>query len=174
MKKKVGRPSKLSNKVIAQVEILAGLALTEKEIAQVIGVNTVTLYRWKTNKEFCNALKRGKAITDTKVTKSLVQRALGYSHKEITRESQLIKVDGEGKHTYANMITKIVDKQVAPDVVAQIFWLKNRRRDLWRDKETVINIEHNQFFNAIIAKPKLKDNKPGEANRVEEFSGSQN
>jgi len=163
MKKKIGRPSKLSNKVIAQVEILAGLELTEAEIAQVLGVTALTIRNWKTNREFLSALKRGKAIVDSKVTKSLVKKALGYSYKEITREAKLTKIDPiTGKHFYSNLVTKIVEKQVAPDVVAQIFWLKNRRRELWRDKETIINIEHNQFFNDIIAKPKLP-----ERNRIE-------
>lgn len=34
-------------------------------------------------------------------------------------------------------VTKIVEKQVAPDTTAQIFWLKNRRPDLWRDRKDV-------------------------------------
>ncbi len=32
-------------------------------------------------------------------------------------------------------VTKIVEKEVIPDVTAQIFWLKNRRPDKWRDKQ---------------------------------------
>ena len=158
-KKKVGRPSRLSNQVIAQVEILAGLELTEKEIAHVIGVSEVTIANWKTNAEFLNALKRGKSLVDTKVTKSLVKRALGYAYKEITRESTLVKVDANGKHHYKQLITKIVNKHCSPDVVAIIFWLKNRRRDLWRDKEALINIEHADFYNKIIGKPKLEKNR---------------
>ena len=37
------------------------------------------------------------------------------------------------------VVTKEVTKQVAGDTTAQIFWLKNRRPDLWRDKQ---QIEH--------------------------------
>ena len=158
-KKKVGRPSRLSNQVIAQVELLAGFELTEAEIAQVIGVNMLTIRRWKTNEEYCIALKRGKAIVDAKVTKTLVKRALGYDYKEITRESTLVKVDANGKHHYQQLITKIVNKHSAPDVVAIIFWLKNRRRDLWREKEALINIEHADFYNKVIGKPKLETNR---------------
>jgi len=34
-------------------------------------------------------------------------------------------------------ITKIVTKEVQPDTTAQIFWLKNRRPEAWRDKQEV-------------------------------------
>lgn len=37
------------------------------------------------------------------------------------------------------VITKEVTKEVLPDTTAQIFWLKNRRPDRWRDKQ---DIEH--------------------------------
>ncbi|WP_251572506.1 hypothetical protein [Paenibacillus sp. MER TA 81-3] len=33
--------------------------------------------------------------------------------------------------------TKRVTKEVQPDVTAQIFWLKNRRPDKWRDKQDI-------------------------------------
>ena len=36
-------------------------------------------------------------------------------------------------------VTKKVTKEVVPDTTAQIFWLKNRRTDKWRDKQ---DIEH--------------------------------
>lgn len=36
-------------------------------------------------------------------------------------------------------VTKKVTKEVVPDTTAQIFWLKNRRPDKWRDKQ---DIEH--------------------------------
>lgn len=33
--------------------------------------------------------------------------------------------------------TKRVTKEVAPDVTAQIFWLKNRKPEAWRDKQNL-------------------------------------
>lgn len=35
------------------------------------------------------------------------------------------------------VVTKTVTKEVVPDTTAQIFWLKNRRPDLWRDRKDV-------------------------------------
>lgn len=42
------------------------------------------------------------------------------------------------------VVTKVVTKEVIPDTTAQIFWLKNRRPDLWRDKQ---QIEHSGEVN---------------------------
>lgn len=39
------------------------------------------------------------------------------------------------------VITKEVVKEVIPDTTAQIFWLKNRRPDKWRDKPVAVNEE---------------------------------
>lgn len=44
------------------------------------------------------------------------------------------------------VITKEVTKFVAPDTTAQIFWLKNRRPDKWRDKQE-IGVEGNVTTN---------------------------
>ena len=62
---------------------------------------------------------------DRQVENALLKRALGYEYDEITTE-------------YGKEI-KRVTKQVVPDVTAQIFWLKNRKPDQWRDKQ---QIEH--------------------------------
>lgn len=35
------------------------------------------------------------------------------------------------------VVTKVITKEVVPDTTAQIFWLKNRRPDLWRDRKDV-------------------------------------
>lgn len=35
------------------------------------------------------------------------------------------------------VVTKEVTKEVLPDVTAQIFWLKNRKPEIWRDKKDV-------------------------------------
>lgn len=99
--------------------------LSDKQIAHNIGITTVTLYDWK-NKypSFANALKNGKEIVDIQVENALLKRALGCTITETTvEESDTGKVK-----------TKTITKQIAPDVVAQIFWLKNRRPDKWRDK----------------------------------------
>ena len=110
--------------------------LTDEQIASNMGIATSTLYNWKNEHlEILEALKKGKEVVDIQVENALLKRALGYTYKETTRECD---EDGELK------VTKVVTKEVVPDATAQIFWLKNRRPDLWRDKQ---NIEHSGQIN---------------------------
>lgn len=97
--------------------------LTNEQIAANIGITRETLRVWcNTYSVISAALKRGKDVVDREVENALLKRALGYEYDEVTKEN--------------GVITKIVTKQVAPDTTAQIFWLKNRKPDDWRDKQT--------------------------------------
>jgi len=60
------------------------------------------------------------------VARSLYQRAIGYSHEDVdirVVDKEIVK-------------TKIV-KHYPPDVTAASLWLRNRRPDLWRDKQDI-------------------------------------
>ena len=104
--------------------------LTDEQIAHNIGINVKTLYDWKTKYDpIGKALKSTKELVDMLVENALLKRALGYEYDEITKELTKIE-DG----SLAMRETKRVRKQVAPDTTAQIFWLKNRKPDDWRDK----------------------------------------
>lgn len=108
--------------------------LTDEQIANNIGISRSTLFEWrKNNQDISNALKKGKEVVDIEVENALLKRALGYTYKEVTKEQVKNPTTGQ----YEMMITKEVTKEVQPDTTAQIFWLKNRRKQQWRDK-----IEH--------------------------------
>lgn len=108
--------------------------LVDEQIAQNIGIVASTLYEWKKQyPEISDALKKGKEVVDRQVENALLKRALGYEYDEITTEF--------GKET------KRVTKQVVPDVTAQIFWLKNRKPDQWRDKR---DIEHSGEIGGVV------------------------
>ena len=99
--------------------------LTDEQIAGNIGINTSTLYDWKNKfSKISEALKKGKEVVDIQVENALLKRALGYEFQETRVE----KSDKDG--------TKIIQtlKHIPADTTAQIFWLKNRRPDKWRDK----------------------------------------
>lgn len=106
--------------------------LTDEQISQNIGISRDTFYRWKKEyTDISDTLKRGKEVVDRQVENALLKRALGYEYDEITKE---ICEDAEtGKPKLA--VTKVVTKQVVPDTTAQIFWLKNRKPDMWRDRK---------------------------------------
>ena len=101
--------------------------MTDEQLAQKMGISTSTLYEWKNRyPELSEALKRGKEVVDIMVENALLKRALGYSYVEVTtKESDT-----------GNEVKRVV-KEVLPDVTAQIFWLKNRRPDIWRDSNAV-------------------------------------
>lgn len=131
----------LTEEGLLQLEAWARNGLTDEQIAANMGINVATLYRYKQSYcEICNALKRGKAIVDIQVENALLKRALGYSYKEITREAQF----NPQTEQYELVVTKEVTKEVVPDTTAQIFWLKNRKPDEWRDKK---DVEHSGTVN---------------------------
>nr|DAM12462.1 MAG TPA: terminase small subunit [Caudoviricetes sp.] len=121
-----------------KLTLLSGWArdgLTDEQIAHNMGISRSTLNEWKKKySDISDTLKRNKEIVDIQVENALLRRALGYKYKEITRESSK---DDIGKM----VITKEVTKEVVPDTTAQIFWLKNRRPDKWRDKPVPVNEE---------------------------------
>jgi hypothetical protein len=112
------------------VEGWARDGLNDEQIAQNLGIHPSTLYEYK-NKypEFSEALKKGKEVIDRQVENALLKRALGYKYIETTQE-----ID---KETGTLIITKKVEKEVQPDTTAQIFWLKNRKPQRWRDKQEI-------------------------------------
>lgn len=119
---------------LLKIEGWARDGLTDDQIAKNMGINVATLYRWKIDYcEICESLKRGKEVVDRLVENALLKRALGYSYKETTRELFVDKVTGKEEMK----ITKVIEKEVVPDTTAQIFWLKNRLPDKWRDKQSV-------------------------------------
>lgn len=124
--KKRGAPTKFNTRMCPQVRKLALLGATDEQISDFLGISVATLNRWKESEpRFLSALKKGKEYADGQVAKSLYRRALGYSHKAV-------KIFADPK-TGAEKIVEYTEKY-APETTACIFWLKNRRPDLWRDR----------------------------------------
>lgn len=125
---------------LLKIEGWARDGLTDEQIARNIGITPKTLYEWKNRfRELSEALKKGKEVVDRQVENALLKRALGYSYEEVTHERKYNKEKDE----IELVPVKVVTKQVAPDTTAQIFWLKNRRPDKWRDrKELDANVNH--------------------------------
>lgn len=122
-----GRPTKYKAEFAKQAEKLCEKGFIDTEIATFFEVNPDTIHEWKKRHPiFSESLKRGKRHSDSKVEDALYNRALGYETTETKDE------DGDyGKKTI------ITTKQVAGDTTAQIFWLKNRQPEKWRDKQQV-------------------------------------
>lgn len=128
----------LTDDGLIKLEGWARDGLTDEQIAANAGINPATLYEWKNRfPEITESLKHGKEVVDIQVENALLKRAMGYKYDEVTRELGTM-VDEETGDVKRGMVeTKRVTKEVQPDVTAQIFWLKNRRPDRWRDKQDV-------------------------------------
>jgi hypothetical protein len=123
-----GRPSGFKAEFTEQAEKLAKLGATDMEIADFFEVDVRTINRWKISfPEFCQALKAGKDVADDKVIRSLFQRATGFEHEAV----KIFMPANATEPIHTNYREFVV-----PDTTACIFWLKNRRPDEWRDKQS--------------------------------------
>jgi len=101
---------------------------TRQKLAKLFSVSPVTIHNWcKEHDELLTAIKKGKDEWDSeKVEKNLLKRAMGFKYKESKS-----KPDDTGDMKVVEETTKLV----IPDTTAQIFWLKNRQPQRWRDSK---------------------------------------
>ena len=120
---------------LLRIEAWARDGLSKEQVAKNMGIATSTLREWvNTYPAISTALKRGKEIVDIEVENAMCKRALGYEYEEV---KTIVEQAADGSRKTKVEKTK---KQVTPDVGAQIFWLKNRRRQLWMENpHKVIN-----------------------------------
>lgn len=131
----------LSEYNLLLLESWARDGLTDEQIAHNIGITVTTLYNWKNKHvEIFNALKKGKAVADVMVENALFKSALGYDVEE-----------WEEKLDSAGVVHKVhKQRHIPPSNAAQIFWLKNRKYDKWKDKPIESTAEDNEKLTALI------------------------
>lgn len=123
--KKAVKLAELEQKA-SQIEKLCMIGATDTEIAMFFDVTIGTLQVWRSQSEsVANALKIGKVPSDQRVERSLFDRAVGCERPMIKvffnpRTGQVIE------HQYM--------EKYPPDPLSCIFWLKNRRPDVWRER----------------------------------------
>ncbi len=106
--------------------------LTDDQIAHNMGIRRSTLAEWQNRfPDIADTIKKGKAPVDIEVENALLKSALGFEYEETITEIEEL---GNGKQK--KQIRK-VKKYAPPNSTAQIFWLKNRRPDRWRDKQDI-------------------------------------
>lgn len=108
---------------------LAVKGADDKEIAKAMHISRKTICAWKKQHQtFGAALNEGKDIADSTIERSLYNSGKGYFIEE---EEKVIEVDLNGKQKLGDLRTK--KRYIPPSVTAQIFWLKNRKKNQWRD-----------------------------------------
>ena len=112
--------------------------LTDKQIAEgKIGISERAFCRWKDKyPSIRSALKKGKVPVDYEVEKATLKMALGYTItlKKPMKVKTVKQLANKGRIEEEKI--EYVDEEVyiQPNSVNQIFWLKNRMPDKWRDK----------------------------------------
>lgn len=152
-KSKAGRKTCFGDTTRQIIKKLATRGFNNEEIAQCLKITPETLYGWqKRHPDFFKALKDWKLQADEKVEKSLYERACGYKHPDTKAqwvESDVQNDDGTwhkvGRWEYAELV-----KQYPPETPAATLWLKNRKPDVWRDKQE-FDITDNRTVQAILA-----------------------
>lgn len=137
--KKNGRPTKWRKAYDKQAENYCLLGATNDDLATFFDVAPSTIDVWiRDQTTFRGAVKRGRQVADMTVAGSLFKRANGFQHS-----AQKMQLDKNGVWK-----TLKYTEKYAPDTIAAIFWLKNRRPDLWRDKH---EIESSDTIQVIVA-----------------------
>lgn len=126
-KSKGGRPSAYREEFAEQARKLCLLGATDKELADFFEVSEATINNWKlAHYEFLESIKRGKQIADGEVADRLYQRAMGF-----------VAPDVDIRVIENKIVETPLEKYYPPDTAAAIFWLKNRQKDKWREKQDV-------------------------------------
>jgi hypothetical protein len=133
-----GRPTLYREEYTEQALKLCRLGATDLELADFFDVSEQTINAWKdAHPKFLESLKEGKAKADAEVADKLFRKATGYSHEAV----KIFMPAGASEPVHAPYI-----ERYAPDTTACIFWLKNRRPDLWRDVQArEVEVRHNEL-----------------------------
>ena len=127
---------------LLRIEGWARDGLTEEQIAKNMGVSRSTLSDYKVKyPDILRAIKNSKEVADREVENALFNKATGYTVKlkkpMKVRHVEYDEVSGRKVAEYERIEYIEEEVHVPADTTAQIFWLKNRKPNEWRDKITV-------------------------------------
>ena len=127
---------------LLRIEGWARDGLTEEQIAKNMGVSRSTLSDYKVKyPDILRAIKNSKEVADREVENALFNKANGYTVKlkkpMKVRHVEYDEQTGRKIAEYERIEYIEEEVHVPADTTAQIFWLKNRKPNEWRDKVTV-------------------------------------
>lgn len=138
--------------------------LTDEQIAHNMSINVSTLYTWKkAHSEINNALKKGKEVVDAEIENSLISTMKKHKIKTTTykmvkkddlvlkaertkfmnmykldhpdaTKDQILIATAESVAVYERIPMTETVTEIDPNVSSMIFWLKNRKPDVYRDQ----------------------------------------
>ena len=106
---------------------LSGCGLSNKQIAEFLGIETQTLTDWGNKYQVVRrALESARLERDLEVVDALYKTAIGYEHPD-----EDIRVAG------GEVVITPVIKHVQPSVKAQEIWLYNRMPEQWKSRSAI-------------------------------------
>ena len=138
-----GQPTKYKKEYAELAYKFCLLGADDKRLAEFFEVKEQTINNWKkAHPQFFESIKRGKVIADAEVADSLYKRATGFSHTE----TKVFNNQGE-------ILTHDVTKHYAPDPTAIAYWLNNRQRNNWAQRQEVnqtnVEMTHEQWLDSL-------------------------
>lgn len=142
----MARPSKWDElDMPSKLESITGWAKqgsTNEEMAKMLGVSLAVLYEWKKKyPEFKEAIKKGQMVADGELLNSAFQQSTGFKYREQQGfkvkawESILDPATGIEKLVQVEHVEVVeVEKFCPPNPTMNIFMLKNRLPDQYKDK----------------------------------------
>ena len=117
------------------LEAWARDGLTDEQLAQQMGINPATLYRWmKEHCKICKAITRGRGGAREQIENALFKKATGGVEvfpKTIKRRIREYNKTGKCIRDEEVVEEIEVKKRVEPDMEAIKFYLTNRAKDRW-------------------------------------------
>lgn len=133
----MGRPTDYRPEYAREATVLCSLGATDAQLADAFDVTVRTINRWKvTHEEFAAAIRKGKEPADDRVEDTLYHRAMGTEYERahpVKLKKVIYGADGKKIQEEERVEIVMVKEVIPPDTTALIFWLKNRRKEQWRD-----------------------------------------
>ena len=130
----------LTKEKLKCLESMARKGYRDIDIAKKIGISKVTFYDWKKRfPKFAEALQRGKDEYDDAVEETLYNMTQGYYVDEEVGE---VREDAAGNKILHRKKTK---RYIPPSITAIIYWLQNRRGDVWKTRASEYQNRKIQF-----------------------------
>lgn len=143
----MARPSKYETHVAPRLEEIQDWVrngATDEEVAKRLGIAYSTFKEYKNEfSAFSAILKKNKDYVDAQVENALLERAMGgkVTLKRPFKIKHTVYENGRRIEEKEEIVLADYEEYVIPDTTAQIFWLKNRRPEQWREKPIVVGDE---------------------------------
>jgi len=151
-RKGIGGAKSKYKKVLENIKVIQYLyeiGLTDKEVSEKINIAESTLHDYKLkHPEFSESIKESKEFYNKQVVDSVLKSTIGFEFLEEHKEYKG-GVDKKGKPIGKLEKVKTIKKYYAPNTTAQIFWLCNRDRENWRQRQEITGADGQPLVTGI-------------------------